>query len=143
MKVIWVILIFMVMFNLMTIFTNELGIFQITNTNIDPSLTEEQIEEYKGIAGSESNILLYGALSLEIVGGLAIASIAAFFTKSPVPLAIGAFATFCAAMWTRTYFIFSETDFGIPQIFLTAGTVGMGLLFVATTIEILGGGHNA
>ena len=143
MKIIWVILIFMVMFNIMIIFTNELGIFQITDI-ITASMNESELEEYSSIGMSESDVLLYGALSLEIIGIGAAAIIAAWVTKSPVPLGIGAFTAFCVVMWTRTYFTLNQfTSYGLPNELLTAGMVGMGILFVATTIEMVVGGHNA
>jgi len=151
MKIIWIILIFVMVFNGMAMFTNSLGIFQIEE--ITPSMSEEDImANYSNLSKNEEGIGRMGILGfgfnwadvgaviagvLTLTGAIGIA----YFTRSPVPLGVGAFLAFTVALWIKTYFVFNQ--FGINQYFLTVGMASMGIMFVATTIEMITGGHNA
>lgn len=150
MKVVWIITIFLVMFNIMVMFTNSLGIFQATD--ITTSMSEEEIQEYKNLSKNESALSVQGALGFEfdwsnigaIIAGIITAAGAiglAKWTHSPVPLGVGAFLAFTVAIWVKTYFVFDQ--FGVNQWLLTAGMVGMAIMLVATTSEEMSGGHNA
>ena len=150
MKIIWILLIFVTVFNIMAMFTNSLGIFQV---EINPSITEEDIgANYSNISTDAEGIGRQGILGFQfnwadvgaVIAGILTLTGAigiAYFTRSPVPLGVGAFLAFTVALWVKTYFVFNQ--FGINQYFLTAGMVGMGIMFVATTIEMITGGHNA
>lgn len=151
MKFIWIMLIFMVVFNGMALFTNSLGIFQVPD--IQASMTQEDIEtNYSNLSKNQEGIGAAGILGFQYdwgdIGAVLAAVLTlsgaigiAYFTRSPVPLGVGAFLAFTVGMWVKTYFVFNQ--FGINQYFLTIGLAGMGIMFVATTVEMITGGHNA
>jgi len=143
MKIIWVILIFMVMFNIMVTFTSSLGIFQVTN--IDPSLDEADLEQYSEYGTGGGGLL--GIVGLEVVGGTTaiaalIGGLIAVATHSYVPLVVGAFIGFMGSALANAYTIFTANEIAIPHYFLIAGTVGMGILLIATLFEMGTGGQN-
>lgn len=144
MKTIWVILIFMVSFNIFAIFTTSLNIFQVTA--ITPAMNEGEIIELTENSTNVSRISVEGAFGFgfdwsniaSILAGIVIAApviAIAYFTRSPVPLGVGAFLAFTVALWVKTYFVFNQ--FGVNQYFLTAGMVGMGIMYVATIADMM------
>lgn len=149
MKVVWVILIFMMVFNGMMIFTNELGIFDYS---YETSMSESDFKNYSALTKNESEVAKHGAFGFNFEWDDALAALAgigivagaiglAKWTHSPVPLAVGAFTAFSVAMWIKTSVFLYQ--FGVHNWFLTIGTAGMGIMMVATTIEMMGGGNDA
>lgn len=146
MKTIWVILMFITFFNIAVMLTNSLEIFPVTP--LTSTLTPEEIEEYENMSTDQQNLSLWGALgfhtengdipavlvALGFIGG---AVALAKFTHSPVPLGVGAFLAFTVGLWVKTYMTFYQEGFGINQYLLTIGMVGMLIMFIATTSEMM------
>jgi len=146
MKNLYVILAGLVIFNSILVATTALPYF-----NYGGELyTGEDISEVDGVElGNMSGLdllnLALGGLSITGIlsgaGVFALAAVAAWACRSPVPLAIGGLASFFTLIWSMT--LNSLGQFGIPTLLLGVGTLGIGILFVINAIEIAGGGQNA
>jgi len=143
MKIIYVILIGLVVFNFTLIFTESLNLFH------GPTFTGEEITGVNN--ESFTNMTAMDLLNVA-VGGLnpvAAAATGVLFTvsilssivfRSPVPLGIGGFASVFTGIWIQTYSTLEQ--FPIPAYLLLGGTVGIGILFIINVIEMATGGHN-
>lgn len=140
-KTLYVLLLGTLAFNVMLTWTSSLGIF---NASYEGTVTDEELGEYKNLTSSDTNILdmavfgfNFGSLisSILIVGG---AVLAAWYTKSPIPLAVGGFAAFVVGLWQHTYSIFY--GFGLPLLWLDLGTAVFGILMVIAVIDIISPG---
>jgi len=143
MKIIYVLMLGLVMFNIMIIFTNSLGVFPVTE------YTGEQVnvlngKDMRNMSGLDLITASLGGLdwrALTALGGVfAITAIGAAFTRSPVLLGVGGFAAVSTGVITQTFFTLNQ--FPIPSWFLTAGTIGLGILMVINVIEMAGGGND-
>ena len=143
MKTVWVILIFMLMFNIMIMFTSGLNIFEYSVTG---EMSTTEVGTYTGYTNSTGGLMALIGLELTI-GATTLAALAggvvAAITHSIVPLLLGAFVGFFASLFGSVYSIFSSTEFGINTYLLLAGTAGMGILLIVTLFEMGTGGHNA
>jgi len=127
MKVVYVILFGMVIFNAVLIATNEIGIFQYSH---DASTSEETLKSYENYATDTG--LFAGVFT--IIGAI-FGGIGAWVTKSPVPLGAGAFVGFCVGMWSNTYRTLGSLS--VPNALLGIGTVAIGIVLVFATIDIM------
>ncbi len=143
MKIIYVLMFGLIMFNIMIIFTNSLGVFPVTEW------TGEEINTVNGkdlrnLTGIDLVSASLGGLdwrALTALGGVfALTAIGAALTRSPVLLGVGGFAAVSTGVITQTYFTLEQ--FPIPSYFLLAGTIGLGVLMVINVIEMSGGGND-
>ena len=146
MKAIYVILVGLVIFNSMMVVTTMIGVFNyggplyegenITEIN-DIKLGNMTAKDLWKVLGFDS-ANPFANIAAIVMMGVAIA--ASYFFRSPVPLGIGAFASFFTVVWSVT--VGTLDQFPIPSYLLAAGTVGIGILFVINVIEMATGGHN-
>jgi len=145
MKRVWVIYMFMVLFNIMVMFTSSLGIFDYT---ISGEMSEEELSNISGYTTGETDLM--SLIGLQITGTSLISTllggVIAAATHSIIPLLLGAFVGFFIHAFGLAYAVFGSgqfTGFAVNEYLLLAGAVGMGILLVATLFEYGTGGHNA
>ncbi len=125
MKVIYVILFGMVIFNAVLIATNEIGVFQY-------GYEEKDSDSWGYGSYAESSGLLVGVFTSV---GLVVGTMVAWVSKSPVPIGAGAFIGFCLGMWSKTYLLLEHLS--VPNALLGISTAAMGVLFVFVVIDIM------
>jgi len=142
MKIIYVILIGLVVFNGVIVFTNSIGVFP------GPTYEGQEIDTINGqkidnMSGEDLvNIALGGLNPVAVGSSIAIfgaAILAAIAFKSPAPLAIGGFASIFTGIWIQTYVTIMQ--FPVSSILLGIGTVVMGILFIINCIAMAYGGQ--
>jgi hypothetical protein len=153
MKMIYVILLFIVFFNIFSFMLGALPLFDTAFAEGNPKYnlsqhenkSAEQIAEnatgvgyddfFKILLGDIDNLADF-FLSFGILGG---AIALAYVTKSPAPLVIGVVANIMKNTYTSNIEIFNSLE--VNNYLMLASMVGMILLFLITCIEYMVSGH--
>ena len=143
MKILYVILIGLLMFNFTLLWTDAIGLFPGTNYQGQEITTTLDGDSFTNLSGIGLLNMAVGGLNpaAAVTSGLIFAGAiaAAWAFKSPVTLGIGGFASIFTGLWIQTYGVLNQ--FTIPNILLLAGTAGVGVLFLINVIEASTGGH--
>lgn len=139
MKIIYVILMGLVMFNFMLMYTEYSGIFpgpnyqgrEFNSSGYSNFENPSAVDLITNAIGGLNPLIMLSSAAIFALSGLA-----AWICKSPVPLGIGGFAAFFTGVWGQTYS--SLNQFSIPGLLLAAGTFGIGILLIINVIEMAG-----
>lgn len=143
MKTIYVILAGLVIFNTVMIATSRMGVFDYggplyegedVSTINDITLSNVTADDIWMLLGFDT-VNPWAFIGSVFLMGIAIG--ASYLFRSPVPLGIGAFASFFTVVWSTT--IGTLDQFPIPSYLLAAGTIGIGLLFIINIIGMATG----
>ena len=137
MKALYVILIFLFVFNSMLLVTESMNIFPSgTYTGVDADI------DFANVTGeAEITQDIWGTINLEtiITAGIGLAGTIglAYLFKSPVPVGVGLLVTFFVTMWVQLYTTLDQFAPGVVGAVLGIGIACMSILLFVDVIDRL------
>lgn len=142
MKKIYIIIFFMMFFNIFVLLFNNLGLFNYegsgdeVNYNIDNTTgaisSESLVEDITG----QENVLSWGGLgTVALIAGIVGGGLAGWITSSPYPIGVGLFLGTFANVYVNSRSVFEQFQVN-PYLLLALGA-GVIILMTITIIEYL------